>query len=234
MRVRKLAQLALLLVAAVALAGPSAHATHTSSTNCPISVDVASAANPHVSDMTGDWVGLTGDGNAGLGDLYREGSDLTVGWLSRDANGLHANIQTATLSDLQVNAVFYFLFDYPISVASQTRHFASARIRGYAPVAYTYGYFGALPGTGTPAFITLGTTTGTLTAGTPGQMSIDIPASSVENAPAGEFFTNLEISSRVLVGSPEPLPQPPSPVRHGLVFIADDTLNADVLCDAAL
>lgn len=178
-------------------------------------------------------------GTLPYGDVYREGADILSVWLERDGDDITAHIRIAELSAAQPNLIVYVLWDYAGSDAVRTRRWASGRLKGYGNV-FTYGYFGQ--GATGSAFLTDGETTGRIVVGSPGEIVIDLPkggTSSVSGVPnddwgapaAGSTLGNLVAESRILLGSPEPLPPPP-PVRHGFVGVADDTTDATSTCDS--
>lgn len=229
--------LALGLAGALALAGGPAHANHTLPTpgNCVIAASAAGAANPQLTDATGDYEGLLGNGNGGAGDIYREGTDLTAAWFTTDANGAHAVSQVVSLIDPQPNAVYYFQWQYPDddpAPPNKSERYAVARFKGYAPTVFEYGHLETSI-TGGTLFVADGPTTGTITAGALGTISVDVPLALMGNPGAGEYLVDLIVDSGVLVGSPERLP-PPSPFRHGLIEPADTTTDGPQACDVAL
>jgi hypothetical protein len=246
MKIRSLV-LAVLLGGSL-LQGSPARADHTSQiADCVVDIDSASADSPHLVDPEGDWNGLSGNGaEDGVGELYREGVDITAAWFARDAEGgIDAVTQIASLSDLQPNTIFYLLWYSPDTdgvAPDRSTRWVSARIRGYAEPTYTYGHMAqGLTGI---QFFTDGETTGTVATGTPGTISVDIPLEEMGiDASAGEYFTFADLAgifggllgaeSRILLGSPEPLP-PPSPLRHGFVYEADTSDNFLEICDARL
>lgn len=227
----------LLTVAAIALP-VAARADHTpDALGCPIHLSDLSASNPNMTDQANDWDGVvTGNGTATVptGDIYREGADITAIWFGRDtAGGIDAHIQVANLSELQPNAIFYFVWTYEGSDATRKERFVSARLKGYT-TAYSYGYVAAsdIP-TSSRAYRTEGDTTGRIVAGAPGELVIDIPAGGTTfsggsnddwGAPAlGSVLDNPIGSATILAGSPEPLPENPAGLRHGFVQQADIT-----------
>lgn len=228
---------------AVALLAPLATVA-SSHAACSVPVNAASSATPHVDDETGDWSGVATGNEQGTvpgADLYREGIDLTGAWIAQAEDGsLTANIEVATLSTLQPNAIFYMLWHYAGSDAAKELRWVSGRLKGY-DVAFTYGYHAENPVTGNPAFITEGNTTGVVQEGSPGVISIDIPAGGSTlsggsnddwGAPApGSTLTFPTAESRFLLGSPEQLPPNPTNFRHGFVYEAD---IADNSCDATI
>lgn len=235
---------ALALVAAMVapLAGSTAGAA------CNGDVTTASAAAPHVVDGTGDWDGVvTGNetGTVPAADVYREGIDITKAWLHRDADGdLTANVEIADLSTLQPNAIFYILWDYTGTEPTKSRRFASGRLKGYGE-AFSYGWLGpSSTGATGMTFYTEGDTTGSVTEGAPGVVSVDLPRTGTTfsgspvtdwGAPvSGATLSNPQAESRFLVGSPEPLPPNPVGLRHGLVYVADTTEDAITICDATV
>jgi len=223
----------------VPLAVTSAHA------GCTVPTSEASADAPHVIDLLNDWHGVaTGyeDGTVPGADLYREGIDITKAWIGQDAEGnLTANIEVATLSKIQPNSIFYMLWDYEGSSPERARRFVSARLKGYAE-GFTFGSYVINPVTGDPLYYTDGQTTGSVTEGTPGTLSIVIPrtgetlsGSAIADwgAPTpGSLLVNPTAESKFLVGSPESLPPNPSGLRHGFVYEADDTTDASDICEA--
>lgn len=226
-----------LAIALAALAFTPAHAGITQQqADCAVSVDQASAANPQLVDETNDWNGAVTGNGTGLpdGDIYGAGMDLTNSWISRDANGLHANIQIANLGPAQPNAFFQLDFDYPAADPAQTKHWVEVQLKEYADPVFSYGYLAAgIGGATSYTEVQQGTTTGTITRGANGTITIDIPPSVIDPATTGEWVVNLQAQSMILLGSPEALPDP-SPLHHGLLETIDDTTNADTVCDAAL
>lgn len=210
---------------------------------CAVSVDVAGATDPHLVDPDDDGGGPVTGGPTLLGDVYREGTNVTAAWLRRDGEGtLSAHVQVQSLSVSQPNAIFYMLWDYEGGDALRRHRFASARLKA-VDAAYSYGYFDEAAG----RFATIGDTTGELVPGDAGEVVINLPKEGngfdrfypddvVPNAHWGaptDILTNISAESRLLVGSPEPLP-PPAPVRHGYVFEVENSANAFFICDATV
>lgn len=216
---------------------------------CPVPLSLGSAENPNLTDPANDWEGLVlGNGSATypVGDVYREGTDIVSAWLARDAEGdMTANIQVADLGEVQPNAIFYFLWTYGTTEANgvevEARRWASARMKGYTS-AFSFGNLvpsSTLP-TSTQTFRTEGDTTGTIdVAGD--LLTIDLPRGGVSflgestdnwGAPeGGSVLLEPSAEARFLIGSPEPLPSNPAGLRHGYVYPADDSANADPVCD---
>ncbi len=226
------------LLAAALIAGPGvvpAAADHEPDDfGCPLHIDETSAENPNIVDPVGDYNGVV-TGNEGLapwGDVYREGTDLTKAWLNRDndTGDVTGVIEVASLSGPQPNSIFYLLWDFEsVEDDPQQRRWVSARW-ALDRVIFTYGYLGPSV-TGGEQFFTLGETTGTVEDGTPGRIVIDVPMAQLGDPQPGAVLSNFAAESRFLTGSPEPLPEP-SPLRHGLVQLVDDTENATEFCDA--
>lgn len=230
---RKIILVASLLLAAMPLYSAQAQ-------DCPVGTSEASASNPHVTDPTNDWDGIVlGNGSATVpaGDVYREGTDITAGWISRAADGsMTANIQVAALSDAQPNAIFYFLWTNGEVDGAPARRWVSARLKGYT-TAYSFGNLVAstLP-TSSATFKTEGDGTGRLIAAE-NLIQVDLPRGgtsfsgySTDGWGAPEPGSELEeplVESRILLGSPEPLPSNPAGLRHGFVYEADTTLNGE-------
>lgn len=222
--------------------------------NCDVPLDEGSAARPHIADPFNDWRGpVLGNGALGYGDVWREGTDIVAAWLARDPDGnVSATIAVQNLALAQPNTIFYFLWDYEGGDALRHRRFVSARLKGYGEE-FTYGYLAPSAATDN-AFYTMGVTTGNINPGPLGTVSIDVPRDGMTDpdrnthapgaegqqvsndawgAPAsGSLLELLVAESRVLIGSPEPLP-PPSPVRHGLVGVADSSTDGPYACDAS-
>jgi hypothetical protein len=227
-------RLSLLLLVAVALPFGAARAS-----DCSISVDVASASAPHVTDNTNDWggnVGGTGAGDAPAGDVYREGTDLTSAWISRSGDTLTAHLTVANLSEAQPNSIFYVYWTYEGADTTKAVRWVSARLKGYA-VGSNYGYVaGSTLPTSSQTLTTVGDASATVAAGTPGRIDIVIPKDGDAadwGAPnPGSTLADIYAESRILAGSPEPLPQNPSGLKYGFVYPADTTIDGDTACDA--
>lgn len=230
---RKIILAAMLVLAAMPLTAAQA-------SDCPIGTSAASASHPLVTDPSNDWEGVVfGNGSATVpgGDIYREGTDLTAGWISSAADGsMTANIQVASLSDAQPNAIFYFLWTNGEVGGAPGRRWVSARLKGYT-TAYSFGNLvaGTLP-TSAQTFKTEGDGTGRLIPAE-NLIQIDLPRGGTSfsgystddwGAPAaGSELEEPLIEARILLGSPEPLPSNPSGLRHGFVYLADDSLNGE-------
>lgn len=197
---------------------------------CRVALGEASAETPHATDPTNDWEGLVlGNGAAIVpaGDLYREGTDLTAVWLDNSADpgyGAQANLKVADLGvGVQPNAIFYALWNY--GEGPQAARWASARFKP-GSITFTYGYKTVNPVTGNPLFATVGETTGSVDVESD-TISINLgTAASGHTSPwmpseAGAEVTGITAESRILVGSPEPLPSNPTGLRHGNVYLAD-------------
>lgn len=250
MRLRKITSLA--AAGALALLPAAGHAQG----DCELAAEDGSSLTPHASDPANDWAGpVLGDGNPnGAGDVWREGTDIIAAWLHRaDDGSMTANVQVANLNLFQPNSIFYILWDYDAGGADlhRARRWVSGRLKGYGE-AFTYGYHTTNPVTTNLTFFTMGDTTGTFTAGVGGIVSIDIPQGGTTlpdpypNAPyngqvignddwgapaPGSLLTAFAAETRVLIGSPEPLPPNPTGLRHGQVRLADWLLNAYFICD---
>jgi len=190
---------------------------------CSIPLSEAGAANAHSTDPVNDWEGIAfGNGAATVpaGDIYREGTDLTGAWLSRAADGtLQGNMSVADLGTGNLpNATFYMLWNSGAGIESL--RWASARFKG-AEVAYAYGYQTINPVTGNGQFATVGETTGAIDVDGD-TVVVNLPAGTAWGSPeAGSTIVGISAESRILLGSPEPLPTNPSGLRHGFVYTAD-------------
>lgn len=187
----------------------------------------ASADNPHAPDDANDYGGTvfgTGSGSEPMADIYREGTDLTGAWLSTGPDGnLRANVAVADLgAGALANVNFYVLWNYEGGDAAKSQRWASARMKGYA-TEFTYGYMaaGSLP-TSNATFATVGLASGIVDVDSD-TISIDLPLTAPDwGAPAeGACLLAVSGESRILLGSPEPLPSNPSGLRHGFVYEAD-------------
>lgn len=240
----------LMLLTLLALAVSPAYASHTPGADgCPIHLSEGSADNPNLTDPANDWEGAVfGNGTATVpaGDVYREGTDIVAAWLTRSGGAMTANIQVATLSELQPNSQFYLLWTNGVTTANGVevpgRRWVNARLKGYETV-FTFGNLvpsSTLP-TSNSLFRTEGSTTGRLLPGT-NTIQIDVPATGTSlfgedvahwGAPAaGSVLDEPLAEARLLAGSPEPLPPNPTGLRHGFVYVADTTANGEKLCPA--
>lgn len=204
-----------------------------------------SATTPHFADATLDYNGpVTGNqGTTPYGEVYREGTDVVAGWISKTETGTYqANIDVASFSGLEWNAVFYFLFDWEGGQGGltppHTRRYVSAQIRQYAEGGgtFSYGYLNTtLP---VAQLIREGFTTGSARTGTPGGVTVDIPldkmaATPEQTAGPGDLLANPLAESRVLIGHPGHGQQSVTSnaaAGGGLVGVADDTANALAAC----
>lgn len=215
-----------IFIATLAVAGVIAPVAGQADEICSIPLAEATLANPQSTDALNDWDGLAFGNQAATvpaGDIYREGTDLEAAWLSRAPNGaLRGNVKLQDLgAGVLVNVNFYVNWTYEGSDPTKAQRFASARFVG-AQVEYTFGHIAAstIPGSNAQ-LVTDGGTTGAVNVDSD-TIFIDMPLSTDWGSPTeGADLYLIFAESRVLVGSPIALPQPPSPVRHGFVFIAD-------------
>lgn len=198
-------------------------------------LSAASASNAHATDEANDYGGLvfgTGSGSEPMGDIYREGTDLLAGWLDRGSGGnLRANAKVVDLGvGAMANVNFYVAWQYEGSDAAKSQRWASARLKGYG-VEFTYGYMApsSIP-TSNASFATVGVTTGLIDLEND-TVSINLPEGDWGTPQQGAILRTVTAESRVLLGSPEPLPSNPLGLRHGFVYpvdIADSVCNAIV------
>lgn len=190
---------------------------------CTIALSEATATNAHSTDLANDWDGVVfGNGAATVpaGDIYREGTDLTAAWLSLAEDGtLQGNMSVADLGAGNLpNATFYMLWN--VGEGAESLRWASARFKGYE-VAYAYGYQTINPVTGNGQFATVGDTTGSIDV-EGDTVIVNLPANTAWGSPAaGSTIYGISAETRILLGSPEPLPTNPSGLRHGFVYVAD-------------
>ncbi|MFP5225877.1 MAG: hypothetical protein ACLGH3_10070 [Actinomycetota bacterium] len=228
-------KLALLAIAAAALVPVQAQAFGHCATEGGTTLSVADGTSPHALDEANDYGGTvfgSGSGSEPMADIYREGTDLIAAWLDRDPDTgtLRANAQVADLgTGVMINANFYIQWNYAGTDPDKAQRWASIRMKGY-DTAYSYGYFGAstIPTSG-GTFFTVGTTTGSVDVEND-TLSVTLPADTDWGSPTvGATLFAVTAESRILLGSPEQLPQNPLGWRHGFVYPAD---IADSWCNA--
>lgn len=192
---------------------------------CDIPLSEANAGNAHSTDEANDWEGVAfGNGSATIpaGDVYREGTDLVAAWLSEAEDGtVQANMKVADLgTGVMANAIFYML--WTSGTGPESQRFASVRFKGYEN-AYSYGYQTTNPVTGNGLFFTSGDTTGSVDVEND-TVIVNLPEGTPWGSPEpGSTIIGIKAESRILVGSPEPLPSNPANLRHGFVYVADVT-----------
>ena len=138
-----------------------------------------SADTPHVEDVKGDQMEPTTQVPT------PDGTDVLGGWLARDENGVvTANLSVGSLNGTETNYVYYFRWTFRGSDPSTKElRWVSIQPRPDAPAGspvaygarYRYGYLD----TTTPGLQTLvyaGDSTGTVTNGTPGTISVNLYA----------------------------------------------------------
>ena len=224
---KRIAAVLLVLVASVG------SVTSAQAIDC-VGVDGADADTPHVVDFTSDWVGNLSErprsGTYPGGDVWREGTDITQGWIARGEDGrLRAYIQVVELLGIEQNAVFYFRWSYTGSTPAQSKRWVSVRLKAYGS-SFSYGFI-TTSITGGTLYSTVGDTTGTVIPGRPGTLVMDFPtgegtADWGQPAPGSTLDEPLALSffSR---GSPEQLPPNPTGLRYGFIDLADDTADGD-------
>lgn len=206
----------------------SAYGEHTPPPGtCSLHVDEANIDNPNQIDPDGDWAGETGSGNyvVPVGDIYREGTDLLKAWVARDADGSFVTIKVADLPDAMFNVIFRVIFRR--SNAPETLSWVGIRLKGYGQEV-NYGH-NETSVTGGTLYVTDGNVDG---LADPAADTITIAFPAVWDLQTGTSLDELLVQSEVLIGSPEPLPRPPSPFRHGLIYIADTTVDGTKVCGA--
>lgn len=206
--------LAGMLLLMTTLAWVPAHAT-------ACDVDSGSGADPHLVDFAGDYEGIVGgNGQATIpyGDVYGDGTDLIAGWINRTGIVYTANIRTVTWTGLETNAIYYFLWTYNAGNPLQERRWVSAQLTRPLPTPLYQFRYGYVDNTGPIGnLIQQGSTTGTMTAGSPGNISIVIPMTRMGSPPSGATLGMILAEARVLLGTSQ---------TGGLVGIADDTDGA--------
>lgn len=181
-----------------------------------------SAEAPHLTDGSGDWNGGTGTGTGLVpaGDVWREGADVLAAWIAKDPapNGKYqAHIQIANLQNLEANEVINFLWDWAGTTPEQTRRYVSATISGRGGVSYRYGYVGRNATTGTGEINEVGSTSGKIVVGAPGEMIVDLPLNRMGSPTVGASLENPMAETRLLAGAS----------GAGLLYVADDTSDGD-------
>jgi hypothetical protein len=214
MRIRTLAALAL---AAGALVPTSAFAN-----DCTAAT--GNGADPQINDPANDYNGTVGGNQTALipyGDVHGEGTDLIAGWVSIGADGkTYANISSRKIDGLQVNSTFGFRWVNDAGLPAQNRRFVQVQFNERGTATYEHGYIALDPQTGIDNVNTLGSTTGTVTNGTPGVISIAIPWGTGTRIPKPTVLAEATIESRVLIGAR----------GTGLLGLADDSTDGDGPC----
>lgn len=218
-----------IVLAIAALGLGTARAEHTPPPGtCSLHVDDANIDNPNQIDPEGDWEGVvTGNESATLpaGDLSREGIDLLKAWVARDADGSFITIKVADLPDAMFNVIFRVIFRR--SNAPETLSWVGIRLKGYGQEV-NYGH-NETSVTGGTLYVTDGNIEG---SADPAADTITIGLPAVWELTTGVSLDELVVQSEVLIGSPEPLPRPPSPFRHGLIQVVDTTEDGTQVCGA--
>jgi len=201
------------------------------------SIDGGSAASTHVDDPTDDSLFAGTGTNAVIGDP----TDITGGWFSRGEDGtVRVNITLAQLTGTEADFVYYFRWHFAgnddpahadrlIRVQPRPNTPEGAPVR-YGPT-FAYGYFDNAAG----AYTSVAATTGTVTTGTPGLISVVVPFSKMGAPISGDLLDGLLIESKFRVGSPGLPPGSPGLPASvpGYVFVAEDTSNG-AGCDAVM
>jgi hypothetical protein len=203
-----------------------------------------SADTPHLIDGFGDTL-LTADTDPTIEGL--DPTDLLAGWFSRSEDGvLTANMKVQNLVEPLANVVYYMLWDFKgTDDAIKTTRWISVQPRpslpAESPIAYgpryRYGYLDKTT-VGVQTLVAEGDSTGAVSYGSPGAMSIVVPLAKMGNPGPGDLLSNLVMQARVLIGSPGlppgysvPPPPPPAPsIPGGLVSTTDDTTDALEYC----
>lgn len=216
MRIRSIV---LLAIAAASLAPVGAFAEDVACTAAG-----GNGANPQFNDPTGDWEGVVFGNQSALipyGDVHREGTDLVAAWVSIDGSGkYYANISSALLDGTQVNTTFSLRWEQDAGLPAQARRFVHAQISERGTATYEHGYLAVDPQTGIDNINTLGTTRGTMTNGTPGVISIEIPFGIGNRIPKPTTLNLVVAETRVLLGAR----------GNGLLGLADATDDGDGPC----
>jgi hypothetical protein len=190
-------------------------------------VSQASAAAPLVVDSAGDLTNY--------GAVHQNRVDLRAAWVGVGQPAAEGtpqytmNIQVADLLIHPVNATYYIVY-----TGARGAQFAAAQGYPDGSFRFRYGNIGTSV-TGGRLYDQTATATGSSNAAN-GVISINVPASELPAPSADGSAVKLDVSevtSNIIVGSPERLPTPDGAPKQGFVYAADDVTNGDI-CDAVL
>lgn len=176
--------LAILAVAAASLTPVGASAQY----DC--SVAAGSASNPHLSDPANDYhSAIDGRGpavNGAMADVHGSGIDLLDTWVSTTPGGplgttYRVNIQVGNLTELangrlaQAGTRFQFHWLSDVGDPARKNRYVEAAISHGGVISYSHGYLTVDPNTGIGQQNNGGSTTGSVTTGSPGVISMVLP-----------------------------------------------------------
>ena len=179
-----------------------------------------SAATPHLEDGRGDWNGtITGnESGTAFGDINNSHNDVLAGWLNRDGNKVTATITLAELTGNEINEVVYFFWNhFSAATPERTRRWVATTFNGRT-VTYNYGHRTVNPTTGQGTIVTEGTTTGSIVAGSPGSITMNVPMSKMGNPVIGDELGDPVAESRFYAGVPG---------VYGQLYTIDNTRDGD-------
>lgn len=216
-----------LVVAVLSLSAimPATAAPAEACTNGPVSS--ASAASPLVVDPGADLTDY--------GAVHQNRVDLRAAWVgvgapASDGTAQYTvNIQVADLAIHPVNATYYLVY-----TGARGAQFAAAQGYPDGSFKFRYGDIGTSV-TGGRLYAQTATTTGAADVAN-GVITINMPATEFPGPSADGSAVMLEVSemtSNIIVGSPERLPTPDGAPKQGFVYAADDVVNGDI-CTAVL
>ena len=216
-----------IVVAALTLAAmmPATAAPAEACTNGPVSS--ASAAAPLVVDPGGDLTDY--------GAVHQNRVDLRAAWIgvgapAADGSAQYTvNIQVADLAIHPVNATYYLVYN-----GARGAQFAAAQGYPDGSFKFRYGDIGTSV-TGGRLYSQTGTATGAADVAN-GVITINVPATEFPAPSADGSAVMLDVSemtSNIIVGSPERLPTPDGAPKQGFVYAADDVVNGET-CAAVL
>jgi hypothetical protein len=216
---------AVALVAAATLSPAAATEIPEDCTSGPVAQ--ASAQAPLIVDDAGDLTDY--------GTVHGDSVDLRAAWVglgepAEDGTALYTfNIQVENLFLHPVNATYYVVY-----TGARGPQFAAAQ--GYPDGSFRFRYGNIETSvTGGRLYAQTATATGSSDRDN-GIITIDVPATELPAARPDGKAVKLdvsEVSSNIIVGSPERLPTPDGVPKQGFVYAADDVVNGWI-CDAIL
>lgn len=211
-----------LAVAAIALAAVVPTSAFAEDPDCTAAG--GSSATPHVNDPAGDWNGLVFGNESALipyGDVHREGTDILTAWISLADGKYYANLSVGTLDGTQVNTTYGVRWLNAAGPAAQARRFVQVQFSERGAPTYEHGYLAVDPQTEIDNVNTVGTTRGTVSLGSPGIISIEIPFGAQANRiPKPLEMEGVTAETRVLLGAR----------GTGLLGLADSSDDGDGPC----
>jgi hypothetical protein len=208
------------LVAAIATSIPA----HAEDPICTIAA--GSADNMHVADPTNDYTSLSHRNIPPLGDLSGDGADLTGAWIGGAwATGAQVHVQVAALTGMEFNDNAFVFWTVTDANDKETEYYISAGIGALGPV-FDYGRRDVDETTGAATVVSLGTPTGSIVPGTPGEFVVNLRKTDLKRlgiSAEGVVVSGLRADTDFLVGSTD--------FQTGEYFVTDDESNADFVCE---